>query len=202
MKKKGNLIVISGPSGTGKGTIVKEILKKDDNLVISVSATTRSPRTGELNGKDYHFLNKDDFKALIKNDGLLEYAEYCDNFYGTPKSVVEKALNNGNDVILEIEVQGAQKIREKCPDSVSIFVAPPSMQELRARLKNRSTESDDIIDKRTAQAAIELKCANDYNYIVVNDRLDKCVQDVLSIINAERYKTDRMSSFINELSQK
>ncbi|MCR5635639.1 MAG: guanylate kinase [Clostridiales bacterium] len=201
MKRKGNLIVISGPSGTGKGTIVKQILEKDDNLVISVSATTRSPRTGEQNGKDYHFINKDDFKTMIENDGLLEYAEYCDNFYGTPKSVVEKALNNGNDVILEIEVQGAQKIREKCPDSVSIFVAPPSMQELRARLKNRSTESDEVIDKRTAQAAVELKCAGDYNYIVVNDRLEKCVLDVLSIINAERYKTDRMSSFINELSQ-
>ena len=200
MKRKGNLIVISGPSGTGKGTIVKQILEKDNNLVISVSATTRLPRTGEQNGKDYHFLNKEDFKTMIENDGLLEYAEYCDNFYGTPKQVVEQALNNGNDVILEIEVQGAQKIREKCPDSVSIFVAPPSMHELRARLKNRSTESDEVIDKRTAQAAVELKCANDYNYIVVNDKLEKCVLDILSIINAERYKTEKMSSFINELS--
>lgn len=195
----GNLIIISGPSGTGKGTLIKEILKRDDRLVLSISATTRKPREGERDGVDYNFINKEFFKDLIESNGLLEYAQYCDNFYGTPKKPVEEYRAKGKDVILEIEVQGAESLREICPDAISIFIAPPSIAELRQRLKLRGTEEGEIMERRLVKAAVEMTQSEKYDYIVINDVVDDCSSIILSIIEAERYKSSRMNKTIKDV---
>lgn len=195
---KGMLIVVSGPSGCGKGTILAEILK-NDKFFYSISATTRNPRPGEVDGVNYHFLTKQKFEELIAGDGMLEYAAYCDNYYGTPKKPVEDMLNAGKHVILEIEVQGAMKIKEKCPDAVFVFILPPSLKELRRRLNKRGTESEDVIEKRLGEAAGEIKYAYKYDYALINGELSEAVDDLLSIIRAEELNTKNSENNINEV---
>lgn len=195
---KGSLFIVSGPSGCGKGTILTEILKQD-KFYYSISATTRNPRVGEVDGVNYHFLSKEKFEELIKNDGMLEYASYCDNYYGTPRKPVEDMLNAGKHVILEIEVQGAMNVMKKCPDAVSIFILPPSIKELRRRLNKRGTETDDVIEKRLAQAEREIKMAENYDYIMINGELELAVQDLLSVIRSQELKKDNSKYLIDEV---
>ena len=181
---KGLLIVLSGPSGCGKGTIVQEILK-DGDCAVSVSATTRSPREGEENHVHYHFITKEEFEKRIANDGLLEYAEYCDHYYGTPRAEVEAMRASGKHVILEIDVQGAFQVRERCPEAILVFTIPPSIGELRRRLEKRGTESAEVVEKRIARAQEELPLAKHYDYVVLNDALEDAVADFRSIIRTE-----------------
>ena len=185
---KGLLIIISGPSGVGKGTVLKSVFEKDSNLVYSVSCTTRSPREGERDGVEYHFITKQQFEDNIKNGKMLEYAVYCDNYYGTSAEYVEKQRNEGRDVILEIEVQGALQVMKKCPDAVSIFIAPPSFETLKSRLIGRGTETEEIIAARVFKANEELSLMNEYEYKVVNDKLEDACDDILAVLRANRIK--------------
>lgn len=180
---KGLLIVYAGASGVGKGTIMKELLKSDSNFRLSVSATTRTPRPGETDGVEYHFVSKADFEELIKNDGLLEYASYCDNYYGTPKKAVFDMLNSGIDVFLEIEIKGFLQIKEKYPDCVTIFLLPPSIEELERRLTGRGTEAPDVIKKRLDTAKSELTYAEQFDYTVINDDVERAKNEILNIIS-------------------
>ena len=195
---KGMLIVVSGPSGCGKGTLLAEILKSD-KFFYSVSATTRNPRPGEADGVNYHFLSKERFEELIAQDGVLEYAEYCGNYYGTPKKPVEDMLSEGKHVILEIEVQGAMKIMEKCPEAIFVFILPPSLKELRRRLNKRGTETEDVIEKRLSEAAGEIKQAYKYDYTVINGELSAAVDDLNSIIRAEELNAKNFPNYIDEV---
>ena len=179
---KGLLIVYAGASGVGKGTIMKQLLSADDNFRLSVSATTRLPRPGETNGVEYHFVSKEDFEQMIENDGLFEYAIYCDNYYGTPKKAVFDMIENGIDVFLEIEIKGFLQIKEKYPECVTIFVLPPSLEELERRLVGRGTETRDVIDKRLAAAREELTYADRFDYTVINDDVEKAKNEILNII--------------------
>ena len=195
---KGRLIVFSAPSGCGKGTMLAEILK-DENYCVSVSATTRSPREGEVDGVNYYFMSKGDFLQRVADSEFLEYAEYCDNYYGTLMSEVDGKLNEGKNVILEIEVQGALKIREKRPDALMIFILPPSVSELRRRLKKRGTETDEVIEQRVSQAAREIEVASKYDYAIVNDALDDAISDFFAVMRAEKLKTQFSENTINEV---
>lgn len=195
---KGTLFIVSGPSGCGKGTVLAEILKQD-NVYYSVSATTRAPRPGEINGVNYHFLSKDEFEKLIENGGMLEYANYCGNYYGTPKKPVEDTLAEGKNVILEIEVQGALKVMEKCPEAVSVFILPPSLKELRRRLHKRGTETEEVIEKRIGEAAGEIRKAVNYDYVMINGELEIAVSDLLSIINSQKLKKENSEYLIDEV---
>lgn len=195
---KGRLIVFSAPSGCGKGTMLAEILK-DERFYVSVSATTRQPRDGEIDGVNYHFISKEEFLKRIDDDDFIEYAEYCNNFYGTLKSEVDNKLENGINVILEIEVQGAMKIRDMRPDAIFVFVAPPSITELRRRLKKRGTESVEVIEERISKAADEIMLAENYDYVIVNAALEDAVSDFLSIIRAEELKSEFSGEIINEV---
>lgn len=193
---KGILFIVSGPSGCGKGTVLAEILKNPD-FYYSVSATTRLPRNGEVDGVNYHFLQKDEFEKLIDNDGLLEYASYCDNYYGTLRKPVEDMLNAGKHVILEIEVQGAVNVMKKCPDAVSVFILPPSLTELKRRLNKRGTETEDVVNKRLSQAEREIRQADKYNFIMINAELDKAVDDLKTIIRAAELDKNNSKQFID-----
>lgn len=195
---KGMLIVVSGPSGCGKGTVLAEILKSD-RIFYSVSATTRSPRPGETDGVNYYFLTKEKFEQFIEEDGMLEYASYCGNYYGTPKKPVEDMLEQGKHVILEIEVQGAMKVMEKCPEAVFVFILPPSLKELERRLNKRGTEAEDVIKKRLSEASGEIKQAYKYNYAVINGELSKAVDDLKAIIRAEELKLVNSKNNIDEV---
>ncbi len=195
---KGLLIVVSAPSGCGKGTILSEVLK-DDRFYYSVSATTRSPRLGEVNGATYHFITKQDFEERIKNNAMLEYAEYCGNYYGTPKKEIDEIREQGKNVILEIEVQGAMKVRKICPDAVFIFVLPPSVAELERRLKKRATETDDVIAQRVSQARSEIEFARKYDYVVVNAALEDAINDFKTVIKAEELKVSNAQDLIDEV---
>lgn len=180
--KKGNLIIISGPSGVGKGTLVKKILKDLDDVILSVSATTRKPRNGEKNGKHYYFITEDNFLEIVKNDGFLEYARYNSNYYGTPKSNIENMINNGKNVILEIDVQGAIEIKNKFKRSITIFIMPPCINDLYERLRGRNTETSEEIEKRIARAKQEISLAEQYDYIVVNDSMVDAEEKIKDII--------------------
>jgi guanylate kinase len=182
------LIVISGPSGAGKGTVLSSLLKGCEDTVISVSATTRKPREGEKNGQNYYFLSREEFEELIRSDGILEYAEYCGNLYGTPRRHVEERLQMGINVILEIEVQGAAQVVEKCKGAVTIFLMPPSLAELEARLRGRGTEAEEVIQKRVAAAQQELLAAPNYDYIIINDEVEKAAAEINALITAEKQK--------------
>lgn len=191
MTNPGLLIVISGPSGTGKGTICRSLFQRRPDIFFSVSATTRPPRDGEIDGKNYHFLNKEKFEEMLAQDEFLEWASVYDNYYGTPKKPVINALANGKDVLLEIDIQGALKIKEKAPQGVYIFIAPPSLDVLRTRIINRGTDSLEVINKRMGQAQSELERFQEYNYVVINDKLEDAVDKVESIIIAEQCRADR-----------
>lgn len=185
MAKKGRLFVYAGASGVGKGTIMKELLKRDESIRLSVSATTRNPREGEVHGREYFFVTKDKFEEMIADNGFLEYAQYCDNYYGTPKSFVDEQLDKGFNVFLEIELQGAKNVLSMRPDAVSIFILPPTLEELERRLRDRGTETEEAIAKRLSQAKIEMENAKMYQYTVVNDDLEKAISDVLDIVSKE-----------------
>ena len=180
---KGLLIVYTGASGVGKGTIMKELLKKNPNLRLSVSATTRAPREGEVDGREYYFVSRERFDEMIDEDGFLEHAEYVGNKYGTPKQAVFSMLDEGLDVILEIEVKGFMQVKEACPDCVTIFIAPPSFEVLEARLRGRGTESEEVVAARLKTAREELQSQSMFDYIVVNDDIDRATDEVLSIIS-------------------
>ncbi len=195
---KGRLIVFSAPSGCGKGTMLAEILK-DNSFRCSVSTTTRAPREGEIDGVNYFFISKEEFESKVSNDEFLEYAEYCENFYGTLKTEVDSYLEQGINVILEIEVQGAMKVRELRPDAVFVFIAPPSVNELRRRLNKRGTETQEVIEKRIAAAVTELPYMDKYDYIIVNDALEDAVSDFFTVIRSETLKTSAQAEFIEEV---
>lgn len=199
--KKGSLIVISGFSGAGKGTIVKRLLEKHDSYALSVSMTTRNPRPGEEEGKSYFFRSEEEFEKTIAEDGFLEYARYCDHYYGTPLAYVENCLQNGQDVILEIEIQGALKVKAKLPETVLIFVTAPSAAVLKDRLTGRGTETDDVIKKRLARAVEESKGVENYDYIVINDDLEQCVDTVHTIVEASHCRSSRYLKLIEEVGQ-
>ena len=182
--KKGNLIVISGPSGAGKGTICKALLEREDNLYISVSATTRSPRKGEVNGVNYYFLTQEEFKKKVDNNEFLEWAEVHGNYYGTPKFNVEEMINEGKNIILEIDVQGALNVKKNCEDGVFIFILPPSMEELKRRIIARGSETPESLIKRFKTAYEEINYISKYNYAVVNDDLEDAVKKLQNILYA------------------
>lgn len=184
--KKGKLFVISGPSGTGKGTICKELIK-NEKIRLSVSMTTRNPRDGEVHGVSYYFATKDEFLQKIDAGGFLEYAEVFGNFYGTPKMEVLELLDQGIDVLLEIDVQGALQIKEVYPEAVLVFILPPSMEELRARLTGRGTETQDVVERRLGEAAKELSFVKEYDYAVVNDDLEEAIENVKNVIRASHF---------------
>ena len=199
MKRKGILIVVSGFSGAGKGTLMKRLMKEYENYALSISMTTRAPRIGETDGKEYFFVTKQQFEQKIEENGLVEYDCYCENYYGTPRDYVEQQLQEGRDVILEIEIQGALKIKKKFPTALLLFVMPPSAGELRKRLEGRGTESREVIEKRLQRAAKEAEGIEEYDYIVINDELEKCVQEMHQLIQAAHNTPDRNEEFINNM---
>ena len=199
--RKGVLIVISGFSGAGKGTITKRLLENYDNYALSISMTTRQPRPGEVDGREYFFVDRERFEQHIADEELVEYAEYVGNYYGTPRTYVEEQLNNGKDVILEIEIQGALKIKERFPDTLLLFVSTKSADVLFERLTGRGTETEEVIRNRMMRAAEEAEGMNEYEYIIINDDLDVCVKETHSIIQSAKASAMRNEEFIKNIQQ-
>ena len=196
---RGILVVVSGFSGAGKGTIMKRITEKYDNYALSVSATTREPRGGEEEGKSYFFVQKERFEKMIDEDELLEYAKYVEHYYGTPRKFVEDCLNQGKDVILEIEIQGALKIKKRYPESLLVFLAPPSAEELRKRLMGRKTEDEETIHKRLCRAIVEAEGVEAYDYILVNENVDTCTEKLHNLIRASHDRVEAHLDLIEEI---
>ena len=199
MKEKGILIVVSGFSGSGKGTIMKEMMRQYDNYALSISATTRNPRPGEEDGREYFFKTVEEFEKMIAKDELIEYARYVDNYYGTPRAYVEEQLDDGKDVILEIEIQGELKVKEKFPETLLWFVTPPTAKELRNRLVGRGTETMDVIDFRMNRAKEEAEGMDQYDYLIINDVLQDCVEQMHRIIQGEHRRSFRNIEFIENM---
>ena len=198
--RKGLLVVVSGPSGAGKGTICQALLEKT-TLAYSVSATTRKPRAGEVDGESYYFLSVEAFEEMIKKDELLEWAKVYDNYYGTPLKKVEEKLAAGEDILLEIDTQGAMKVREKFPEGVYIFILPPSLAELERRIRGRDTETEDVLQKRLAAAIDEIEAGKCYKYVVTNDEVDSAVESVCAILAAERRLVARNGELFDEIEK-
>ena len=198
---KGILVVVSGFSGAGKGTVMKRLMEKYDGYALSVSATTRKPRPGEEDGREYFFRTRDEFEKLIEEDALLEYARYVENYYGTPRSYVEEQLQAGRNVILEIEIQGAMKIKEKIPEALLVFVTPPTVEELERRLTGRGTETAQVIADRLARSGEEAEGMGQYDYILVNDTVEECVDHLHQIIVSEHSRVSRNAEFIADIQK-
>ena len=202
MDSKGILIVVSGFSGAGKGTLMKELLKNyPGQYTLSISATTRQPRDGEAHGREYFFITKEEFEKMIAEDQLIEYARYVDNYYGTPRAYVEQKLEEGKDVILEIEIQGAMKVKEAFPETVLLFVTPPTACELKNRLTGRGTESEAVIDSRLRRAVEAADGMDRYDYLVVNDDLEICTRELHDIIQGEHRRSFRNTEFMERIKQ-
>lgn len=204
-KTKGSLVIVSGFSGAGKGTVVKAITQKYDNYALSISATTRAPRPGELEGREYFFKTREEFEQMIAGGQLIEYAQYVGNYYGTPRKYVEQQLEAGKDVILEIEIQGAMKVKKLIPEALLIFMTPPSANELKNRLEGRGTEAKEVIQSRLERAVEESKGIDGYDYVLINDTIDECVEELHRIIQVShgRYnqKQELISNIKAELAQ-
>lgn len=190
MERKGKTFIISGPSGVGKSTVLKALFQGRDDLYFSVSATTRPPREGETDGVDYHFITPEQFMEWINQDAFLEYAQYVGNFYGTPMRYVDEAMAQGKDVILDIEVQGAMQVHAKRPETIRIFIAPPTWEELERRLTKRGTDSPEKIQQRLLRAKVEMQTALDYDYFVINATVDSAVAELRAIMLAEHCRID------------
>ncbi len=197
---KGLLFVMSGPAGSGKGTVLSEVFKRSDDFVYSVSATTRQPRPGEVDGVNYYYITKEEFREKVAADGFIEHAEYVDNYYGTLRSEVEDRLNEGKNVVLEIEVQGAAQVKAKYPDAVFVLILPPNYSTLSYRLHKRGTEPEDVIQERLAQARKELESFNLYDYVITNENgvIEPAVNTILAIADAERHKVNRTENFVSD----
>lgn len=196
MNNRGILTVLSGFSGAGKGTLIRALMGKYDQYALSISATTRSPRPGETNGIEYFFLSKEEFEGMIARDELIEYAQYVQNYYGTPRAYVEEQLSKGKDVILEIEVQGALQIKEKMPDTLLLFLTPPNADELKRRLVGRGTETIEVVEDRLSQANLEAECMNEYDYLIINDNLEECVERTHRVIQSQHNLAQQNQPFI------
>ncbi len=201
MKRKGCLIVVSGPSGTGKGTVCSALLEKHKEIAYSISATTRQPRTGEVDGVNYYFLAKNVFEKMIEDGELLEWAEVYGNYYGTPLKKIQERLADGQDILLEIDTQGAMSVKEKFPDEIYIYIMPPSLKELERRLKTRGTDSAESIERRLKSAAGEMEIAERYNYIVVNEQVEQAVEQIAAIVDAEHCRVGRNKEIIDNIKE-
>lgn len=199
MSEQGILVVISGFSGAGKGTLLKAMMEKYHNYALSISATTRSPREGEQNGKEYFFVNRESFEKMIEERQLIEYAQYVNNYYGTPRQYVFQQMADGKDVILEIEIQGALKIKEQFPEALLLFVMPPNADELKRRLVGRGTESAEVIEARLHRAEEEAAGIDSYDYILINDNLEQCVEDMHQLIQAQHNRISNNLDFIEQI---
>ena len=195
-KQRGQLIVLSGPSGTGKSTVIAELFRRRENIHFSVSYTTRAPRTGEQDGVNYNFVTRQEFERMIADNELLEYAEYVSNYYGTSLKVIHDKLDAGIDVLLDIEVQGAAKVRQRCPEALFIFIAPPSFEELSRRLHNRNTDTEEVIAGRLEKARVELKEAPNYDYLVINDEVSHAVSEIEAILTAAECRVDNRKNIL------
>ena len=198
MNNKGNLVIVCGPSGVGKGTVCRKWVLENPDIVLSVSATTRKPRAGEEDGMHYHFKTKMQFEQMIKQNALLEWAEYCNHYYGTPKAYIDKQLQQGKDVVLEIDVQGALSVKKQYPEGIFVFICPPSIEELTKRIRGRGTEAEDVIVRRLKRANDEMKYIKYFDYIVINDEVSKAVQRIHSIVVAEKCSVKKNYDIIKE----
>ena len=201
MERQGILAVVSGFSGAGKGTLMKELLRRYDNYALSISATTRSPREGEVDGREYFFVSKERFQQMMEEGSLVEYAQYVNHYYGTPKEYVMRQMAQGKDVILEIEIQGALKVKKRFPEALLLFVTPPSAEELCRRLVGRGTETIEVINARLRRAAEEASGMEAYDYLLINDDIDRCVEEMHSLIQLQHRRTVYHLEFLNRMRE-